>query len=228
MIQQSPEVAAPREPQRRPCLQREVCSRYETLLHRLSWPSDGSLRTLGITSCRSGEGVSTIAAHLAVTAASLGDRRILLVDANFTRPYLPRIFSARSRPGLAEILRDGQDLSEVLQPSTAANLSLLAAGRANDGAAHVYNPAGLPGFIKELAKDHDLVVVDLPAVSCSNAAIRLAGMLDGVLLVVEACQVRREVARQAADLLVRAGSRPLGVVLNKWRRHVPDWLNPTL
>ena len=201
---------------------------YETLLGRLPWPAAGSgrpLRTLGVTSCQSGEGVSTVAAHLALAAAGMGESQVLLADANFARPCVPRIFGVRGRPGLAELLRDHCTLPEVLQPSPAPNLKLLAAGKPAAGIARTYDAAGLPGLLKELAADFELVVVDLPAAGQAAAALRLARLLDGVLLVVEAERVHREFARRVCGLLRRAGARPVGVALNKWRQRVPDWLD---
>ncbi len=208
-------------------LQADVRRYYETLLCRLPWPAAGSgrpLRTLGVTSCHSGEGVSTVAAHLALAAAGMGEPQVLLVDANFARPCVPRIFGIRGRPGLAELLHDHCTLPEVLQPSPAANLQLLPAGKPATGISRTYAAAGLPGLLKELAADFELVVVDLPAAS-QAPGLRLARLLDGVLLVVEAERVQREFARRVCGLLRRAGARPVGVALNKWRQRVPDWLH---
>jgi Mrp family chromosome partitioning ATPase len=207
-------------------LRADVRGYYETLLCRLPWPAAGSgrpLRTLGVTSCLSGEGVSTVAAHLALAAAGIGRAQVLLADANFSRPGVPRIFGVRGRPGLAELLHDHCTLPEVLQPSPAPNLKLLAAGKPAAGISRAYDAAGLPGLLKELAADFELVVVDLPPAG-QAAALRLARLLDGVLLVVEAERVHREFAQRVCGLLSRAGAHPVGVALNKWRQRVPDWL----
>ena len=72
------------------------------------------------------------------------------------------------------------------------------------------------------------MVFDLPAATESSSAIRLAGMLDGVLLVVETERIRREVARHVAGQLSQSGATLLGVVLNKRQQHVPHWLYRTL
>ncbi len=230
MIRQSTDAAVPTKPARGRRLRSEVREHYETLLHRLPWPGTGSAGTpwtLGVSSCEGGEGVSTVAAHLAVTAALMSDRQILLVDAHFARPCVPRIFGVRGRPGLAEVLQGGRDLAEVLQPSAVDNLSLLVSGRPAGGYSRVYVAEGWEGLIKELAGEFDLVVVDLPAVGQSSASLSLAGRLDGILLVVEAGRVRREAAQRVSELLIRAGGHPLGAVLNKWQQHVPAWLSRT-
>ncbi len=182
-------------------------------------------QTLGVVSCHESEGVSTVAAHLAVTAASLAERGVLLLDANFTAPCVPRIFGVPGRPGLAELLQDGGDPAKAIQPSAVDKLSLLVAGRPADSPSRVYGAAGWEGLLKELSAEFELVVVDLPAGDQSSAALQLAGRLDGVLLVVECGRVQRAAAQRFSELLIRAGAHPLGVVLNKWQKDVPEWLS---
>jgi len=75
---------------------REYC---RALLRRLEWPSGGSsrsLRTLGVTSCTGGEGVSTVAAHLAAAAAAWGTYSVLLVDANLLGPSVHETFQVEA------------------------------------------------------------------------------------------------------------------------------------
>ena len=228
MVRQSSESHSRSKPGAGRRLRGEVQAHYEMLLHRLPWPSTGSTsapRTLGVSSCEDGEGVSTVAAHLAVTAAAMGAHRILLVDANFAQPCVPRIFGVRGRPGLAEVLQSRCGLGDVLQTSAVENLSLLVSGRPAGPYSAVYDAEGMQGLIKELAGEFDLVVVDLPAARQSSAALRLARRLDGILMVVEAGRVRRDVAQRVSEVLVRAGARPLGAVLNKWQQRVPAWLS---
>jgi capsular exopolysaccharide synthesis family protein len=210
--------------ERRLSLSDEVRLCYAPLLQVLSQTgSDTGPRLLGVTSCRSGEGASTVAAHLAMAAATGGERRVLLVDAHFSRPCVPRIFAVRGRPGLAEAIEEGRRWAELLQSSGDPRLSLLVAGRPSGNASRVYEAAALPGMLEELSADFDLVVVDLPALASYAAALRLGALLDGIVLVVEAERVHRDVARNAVRQLQQGGAHPVGVVLNKWRQHVPDW-----
>jgi Mrp family chromosome partitioning ATPase len=68
----------------------------------------------------------------------------------------------------------------------------------------------------------------MPAVHDAGPNDRLAGLLDGVLFVIEAERVRWQVAERTTEHLRRANVRLLGAVLNKRRRHVPEWLYRTL
>ena len=73
----------------------EVQQHYRAVLRRLGWPphdETAPLATLGVTSCHHGEGVTTVAAQLAATAAATPNQRVLLVDAHL-----------RSTPGEAFI-----------------------------------------------------------------------------------------------------------------------------
>src|SRR5262245_13930521 len=83
----------------------QVQHHSRTLFRRIGWPSadavDG-LQTIGVTSCESGEGVTTVATQLAATAAAIQKRPVLLVDANILRPATLRVFQLRPAMGLAD------------------------------------------------------------------------------------------------------------------------------
>jgi capsular exopolysaccharide synthesis family protein len=205
----------------------EVLTYHATILRGIPWPGSGraeDVRTLGVTSCQLGEGVSTIAGRLAVAAACSGPHRVLLVDANLRRPSLHRTFKVRPKPGLAEVLLGGRLPEDIVQPSSVSRLSILAAGKSNGRIAAAYHVEHLPELIEMLGSGFDLVVFDLPPAGQEGSVIRLAGLLDGVLLVVEAERGRWETARRVRQLLERADTRLLGAVLNKRRRHIPGWV----
>lgn len=82
--------------------------------------------------------------------------------------------------------------------------------------------------VQELRNDFDLVVFDLPPAGDSAGGDRLAAMMDGVLLVIEAERVRWQVAQRTKERLLHGDARLLGAVLNKRQRHVPGWLYQTL
>jgi capsular exopolysaccharide synthesis family protein len=191
---------------------------------RLAPGGQGALRTLGVTSCYSGEGVSTIAAQLALAAALEGDKRVLVVDANSTRPALHRIFDVASGPGWTDLVQASVDLSAAAQPSEIPNLSVLAAGDSSSAA----EASRLSRAVGEVQADFDLVVFDLPAAAEGSNADRLAALVDGVLLVVESERVRWQVAQRTKERLLRCDARLLGAVLNKRQKHVPGWLYRTL
>lgn len=175
------------------------------------------LRTLGVTSSFRGEGVTTVAVHLALAAAEDGDCRVLLVDADFAQPSLQRVVDATVEPGLADMLRESDGGEAYLRESSLPNLFVLTAGKMNGAPSRAHDAMQLGAAIKECAADFDLVLFDMPPAGETSFSLRLAGLLDGLLLVVEANRVSTEVAQRTSELLTRAQSRVLGVILNKQR-----------
>lgn len=202
----------------------------ETLLSRVLWSEDATalrLRVLGVTSCRRGEGVSTVASQLAVAAATSGRLSVLLIDANLARPMVHRTFRVSQSPGWSDVLGDSRKTRAAIRPSRIKRLSVLPAGMENRRG-WPYDGDDVSDVIKTLRADFELILFDLPAVEQTSAALRLARLLDGVFLVVEAERVRYEVAQRTRELIHRADVRLLGAVLNKRRQYVPNWLYRTL
>jgi Mrp family chromosome partitioning ATPase len=75
----------------------------------------GRLRTVGLTSATSREGVTTIAFNLALYAANCHDLRVLIVDGNHSNPNMHRIFQLPQSPGLAELINECATASECIQ-----------------------------------------------------------------------------------------------------------------
>lgn len=209
----------------------ELQAHFRSLLSRLPWPADDdnrAARTLGVTSCYSGEGVSTVAVQLAIAAAHCGDRRVLLVDANPTRAAVHRLFDIADGSGWTDVVEERADLAAAVQPTEIPNLFLMAAGQPPSAARRIDDSMRLRRAIQEIRADFDLAVFDLPAAGEAAGADHLVGLLDGVLLVVEAERVRWQVAQRTKERLLRSDARLLGAVLNKRQRHVPGWLYQTL
>jgi Mrp family chromosome partitioning ATPase len=192
-------------------------------------PWDGTdqcppLRALGIIGCAGGEGVSTLAAALAAEAAATLREPVLLADAHFDRPAAHRLLGVRPGPGLADALRDGLRLTDLVQRTAVPFLSVLAAGADPVSADDAPGPAGL---VETLRDEFALVVWDLPPVAARPLSAEFAPHLDGLVLVVEAEHTSVETVRRASDRLT-GRARLLGVVLNKRPTHVPDWLSQFL
>lgn len=195
---------------------------YNTLRDRLMLAKGESReppRLISLTSCYRGEGVSTVASNLAVTLSHHG--RVLLVDANLHHPSLHRIFKVELTPGLAETLESGQVAITV----AGHNFDVLAAGQMNGSLPRmVESPERLADVLKEYKEQYRFVIFDSPAVNESSAAVRLASLVDAVILVVEAERTRRETVLRVKEQLQQVEAKILGVVLNKRRFPIPGIL----
>jgi Mrp family chromosome partitioning ATPase len=52
----------------------------------------------------------------------------------------------------------------------------------------------------------------------------ICAKVDGVIMVVESGKTREQVAVRAKKELEEAGGKVLGVVLNKRKFHIPEWI----
>jgi Mrp family chromosome partitioning ATPase len=173
---------------------------------------------IGVTGCRPGDGATTVAANLAISAARASWGRVALVEANLAAPILARSFGVASSPGLVQALAGPAPLRDCGQDTPIENLTLFVAGRGDSRwQAGRCVPSGdaITNILQQLAHDFAVVVCDLPAASDASDAHHWAARLDGTLLVVESGQKNAALACQVRQRLVRSGARLLGAVLNK-------------
>jgi Mrp family chromosome partitioning ATPase len=105
-------------------------------------------------------------------------------------------------------------------------LGFLASGSpVHSSPADLLATAALRDLLANLAGSYDRVVVDTPPAGAVADAVTLAPLTDGVVLVVQCGQVATNELQQMLERLLRAGSRILGVVLNRARpdRHRYDY-----
>lgn len=200
---------------------------YKSLLHRLHAvnASESPLGLVGVTSCVRGEGVSTIAANLAIGAAEESERGVLLVDANFEHPSMHHWFELSLEPGIQDVgLRDAH-WREAVQSTQFRGLDVLTAGRTDGSEPFLEeHESRLNELATEWRESYDLVVLDLPSVGRGEVDLPFATRLDGVVMVVEAERVSWQDACRAKELLKQAQLKVFGAVLNKRNGHLPDWL----
>lgn len=185
------------------------------------------LRVLAVTGSHRHEGVSMIAANLASSLARLGQGDVLLIDANLRHPSVHETFKTRLSPGLAETLSNGNNGDAVIS-SQEHNLDILSAGSTKRNFSEILNSDRFRKLLISIKKNYRFIVLDLPAVNEEGWTIRLARLCDGVVLVVEAERSRWEVVHRAKEQLVSLNANVLGIVLNKRRYHIPEWLYRTL
>jgi capsular exopolysaccharide synthesis family protein len=174
------------------------------------------VRTVLVTSNRAADGKSTIAANLAIGAASSGGRT-LLIDAETRRPKLHRVFGCPREPGLTDLLasQNGSP-SAVLHKTAIENLELLCSGsrvsRAHDNIAPTME--SLRWRLDEVRAIYNFVILDTPPILLTHDTALLSSLVDGVLLVVNSKHFDLEMLRSTKELLANARARVLGVVLN--------------
>jgi capsular exopolysaccharide synthesis family protein len=163
-----------------------------------------------VTSCRAGEGKTTVSVNLAVSLAKLGNR-VLLVDGDLRRPSLHRVLSTPRSPGLAHYLRDGRSWQEMVHRSEAHGLEVLPSGGPSSAAGDLLSGGGMQKLLELANRLYDFVIVDAPAlfINASDARI-VSRIVDGVVVVVRS----RETPRSLVNRVPGAIPNLIGVVVN--------------
>lgn len=170
-------------------------------------------RSVLVTSPHPGDGKTSVACNLAMAVAQ-GERRVLLVDANFRRPGLHKVFDQIAGPGLSNLLvGDGTLASYVMKTDTPA-LDLLGSGPVPPNPAELLGGEHCRAFLQEAISKYDQVIIDTAPVLLASDALVLATAVDGVILVVRANRNSRGIARRACRLLTDVRAHLFGAVLN--------------
>ncbi|HTZ70225.1 MAG TPA: polysaccharide biosynthesis tyrosine autokinase [Acetobacteraceae bacterium] len=172
-------------------------------------------KVVQITSATPGEGKSTIAAALAVSAAAAGIRAVV-VDLDLHRPSISKIFAGPASEGRFDVLLPPQNRnSERTQPTNLPLSVIDAAAMVAGPRSRLVESTQLQELIADLEKKYDLVVLDTPPVLAISDALFVSHLVDATVMVVAWDATTQQCVENAvADL--RAADAPLaGMVLNK-------------
>lgn len=179
------------------------------------------IRSLVVGSATPDDGKSTIAEHLARTAAEL-DQRVLLVDADLRKPQLHQNLKLKNNYGLVDLVQHGLNLNEVIQQSPEhANLFFLSCGAAVDDPVKLLASDQTEHLIEQFRGFFDLVIYNTPPLVGLSDAQLLAAQADGLLLVVRLAQSDRGMVEKALENLKISGSVILGFVANDVEDYTP-------
>jgi capsular exopolysaccharide synthesis family protein len=184
---------------------------------------DRNIRRLLIASSAPGDGKSTIAFHLAHTAASIGGSRVVLVEADLRKPTLAQNLGLASMPGLSELLTQSLSVSDVMQRVEAGqatedgedrDLRVIVAGLKPPNPSELIESQRMAQLLEELSAVFDLVVIDTPPTGVVADAIPLMAQVDGVIIVTRLGRITKTAAVHMRDQLRNLGAPSLGTVAN--------------
>lgn len=173
----------------------------------------GNMKVIQVTSPIPGDGKSTIASNLAVSIAQSG-RKVCLVDCDFRRPRVSKIFGVGSDVGLVQVISEKSKLEEAIQDSSIENLSVLSCGRRPANPAELLSSEKFQAIIAELRKKFDYVILDTPPVLVVSDPATVAPVADGVILTVRLRRNLKPIAIRASQMLHAMNANMIGVVVN--------------
>jgi polysaccharide biosynthesis transport protein len=173
-------------------------------------------KTLLVASATPGAGATAVVSNLGVAVAH-ADRRVLLVDANFRRPSLHKVFGLEQGPGLSDVLAGATSLSDAVQKTDADNLAILACGSEENRLFEHLASDRMSAALKEASAAYDLVLIDVSPSIVSGDALSLADRCDATMLVVRAMDTKKGLVGRLRRELGEQHAEFLGVVINAVR-----------
>jgi polysaccharide biosynthesis/export protein ExoF len=166
---------------------------------------------IGVTSCQTGEGKSTLAANLARFIAREGVS-VLLIDA--CSPEMTRGLAQQRKPGLYELLRGTSAPDKTIQRDIYPNLDFLPRGKSLDDLDLLWGNL-LPAVSGSREPTYKWIILDLPGLA-KAVDVRAAGQIfDDLLIVVEWGRTTQGQLQHGLRALGPLQERIIGTVINK-------------
>lgn len=171
-----------------------------------------STRMVMVGSAISGEGKTTLSCHLAASLARVG-RQTLLVDCDFRRSNVHKVFGLEAKPGLSEVLLGTATLEEAIQFPQEDGPAVLPAGDFNSQLLSALAQDGLGSIFQELRKQFEFIIVDSSPILPVTDSLMVAQHVDAVIF-----SIRRDISRRpkvvsSRDRLAMLGVPILGAVV---------------
>lgn len=184
----------------------------------------GSIKTIMIVGTAHGSGASTTAINFATILAKDSGIKVLLIDANMRTPKLHEVFKIDQAHGLSDLVDGNGRVTSPIKKVGPGNLWVLPCGGKHSDPVALFESDRLDQFLKLARERYDFVILDTPPVHKAAESPVICSKADGVVLVMESRKTRRPIALRAKMKLEKAGGRIIGVVLNRKKYYIPEFI----
>lgn len=172
-----------------------------------------------VTSVGENEGKSTIAANLALSLAEK-NRRVVLLDCDFRKPSLHKIFEVipqKEQTLTSYLLQDQLDPTPYLTQLKKHGITLGISQSSGKSIAKLLNNGKLAALLQQLRTQADYVILDTPPMLAAADAEYIAALADTAVLVVRSDFMSTGSINEGLDKLRKSAPEVCGFVLNNYR-----------
>jgi len=170
-------------------------------------------QVLLVSSAAAQEGKTTTAANIAIVMAQYG-YRVVLVDCDFHRPQVGRLFGITEKEGMTDLLMGNKELREAVFKTVVPNLSIIPSGPIPSNPSEMLGSGKMHELLKQLRHDFDKIIIDSSSLTAVTDSLVAANAVDSVVLVVRAGVTNTKKVKSAVEKLQNIGIPVLGAVLN--------------
>lgn len=192
-------------------LAREQYSIIKTNLHFMD--VDTKNKVFLMVSSKRNEGKSTTLSNLAIEFAHAG-QATLLIDCDFKKPSIHRLFGLKNGVGLSTLLVDKLELSQVLEehPSI-SNLKIVTSGPFLSDSIKLLDSQTMKNFIASVKPEFDIVLMDSSPFSQVSDALILSTLSDAVVCIVSSQSSNKDEVVDMFKRLNQVNANILGTIM---------------
>lgn len=185
---------------------------YRTLRVQIEQRGEGHRRIM-VTSGSSQDGKTTSAVNLAFALVGAG-HRVILIDFDLRKPGVGHVLGIEGERGLVSLLTPDVNLADALVAAPQLPpLRVLPAGGEGDVILLEALTKRLPDLLREAETLADYIVIDTAPLGEVSDALRIADVVDDVVVASRPSHTDRSHFINMRDLLQRSGITPLGYVV---------------
>ena len=179
--------------------------------------ADGNHKVIQIESSSAKEGKTTVACNLAVSLG-LTDKKVCLLDLDFRRPRVHRVFNISKDEGLAEYFLGDLTKEQIIKKTEYANVDIITRGGEIYNSSLVLVSDKFKELIASLRNQYDYVIVDCPPVLQVSDYIHISKVTDGVIFLIAYGITTKAQVAEAIKELRNNDAKILGTVLSMYNR----------
>jgi succinoglycan biosynthesis transport protein ExoP len=161
-----------------------------------------------------GEGKSTIASSIAISAGQ-ANKQVLLIDMDLRNHSISDRFNLKGRTGLVELLSGASTPECSFARQEGLPITILVAGQNTTNPADIIASQKMARLLETFAKQYDLIVLDCPPLFMVSDGLLIAKMADSIVYVIEWNRTARGAVQRSLKTFGADLDKLAGVVLNK-------------
>ena len=170
-------------------------------------------KVVAVTSAIAEEGKTLTSSNLAANLASVGRKKVLLIDTDMRKSDIAQMFNAPPKPGLKEFLAGSVPLDKIILSSDLVRgLSLISGGEKGIVPPDLLAGGTFRSFLQEIRSKYDIIILDTPPILPVADTLSLRDQVDGFILIFRIGLTPYVMLKQALEEIEK--NKIIGVVLN--------------
>lgn len=198
----------------------EIISLYRSINSLLP---DVHKKVIQFIGSRENEGTSTIVREFAMTAVAKFSKSVLLFDADIQKPSHHRFFDIMPDYRCDDVMKGGKPIDHAIYQVGNSHLFVGSISQHPSFTPQVFDFLISDNYLRKMSQ-FDLILVDSPPATVSSDGLAISRMADGVVLIVEAEKTRWPIVESIKDKITKNGGNILGIVFNKRRHYIPEFI----